>query len=181
MTNYYQHNGTNYVHVSDYAALEARLAEVAANAPWLTQAHILCSDHGIPPGNISDRLSLLRIRLAELPEKLAEAEAERDALLETQRKFGSMMHEQMDKLDEAETLLSEYRHFVKKCSCGADQPGAIIGSEIKRDNRLHADQLAAAGYTKRDTRLQCDECGRMFTRQMLPIHKCTADKSGASK
>lgn len=27
MPNYYQHNGTSYVHVSDYAAIEARLAE----------------------------------------------------------------------------------------------------------------------------------------------------------
>lgn len=27
MPNYYQHNGTSYVHVSDYAALKARLAE----------------------------------------------------------------------------------------------------------------------------------------------------------
>ena len=33
--------------------------------------------------------------------------AERDELLETQRKFGSMMHEQMDKLDEAVALLTE--------------------------------------------------------------------------
>ena len=33
--------------------------------------------------------------------------AERDELLETQRKFGSMMHEQMDKLDEAVALLRE--------------------------------------------------------------------------
>ena len=30
MPNYYQHNGTSYVHVSDYAALEARLAEAGA-------------------------------------------------------------------------------------------------------------------------------------------------------
>ena len=33
-------------------------------------------------------------------------------------------------------------------------------------------QLAAAGFTRRDTRLECDECGCKFTRQMLPIHKC---------
>lgn len=30
MPNYYQHNGTSYVHVSDYAAIEARLAEATA-------------------------------------------------------------------------------------------------------------------------------------------------------
>ena len=33
-------------------------------------------------------------------------------------------------------------------------------------------KLADAGYTKRDDRLECDECGKKFTRQMLPIHDC---------
>ena len=34
--------------------------------------------------------------------------------------------------------------------------------------------LRTAGFTLRDTRLECDECGGKFTRQMLPIHKCSA-------
>lgn len=175
---------------------EARLAEVDANAPWLTQAHILCSDHGIPPGNISDRLSLLRIRLAELPEKLAEVErdAERYRRLRVDPSLvvgPSYVLRRTDELDAAiDAAMDGVRHASncrlfaywngrdepEKCSCGADQPGAIIESEIKRDNRLRADQLAAAGYTKRDTRLQCDECGRMFTPQLLPAHKCAADQ-----
>lgn len=54
----------------EFARLRSRLAEADANAPWLTQAHILCSDHGIPHGNISDRLEMLAGYLAE---------AERDA------------------------------------------------------------------------------------------------------
>lgn len=33
-------------------------------------------------------------------------------------------------------------------------------------------RLADAGFTPRDTRLTCDECGKKFTRQMLPIHEC---------
>jgi len=33
-------------------------------------------------------------------------------------------------------------------------------------------KLAAAGFTPRDTRIACDECGQPCTPQMLPIHKC---------
>ncbi len=33
-------------------------------------------------------------------------------------------------------------------------------------------RLADAGFTARDKRLACDECGGLFTAQMLPIHKC---------
>lgn len=39
MTNYYQHNGTSYVHVSDYAAIEARLAEAEALLRDLCMGH----------------------------------------------------------------------------------------------------------------------------------------------
>ena len=35
-------------------------------------------------------------------------------------------------------------------------------------------QMTDAGFTPRDNRLTCDECGGKFTRQMLPIHKCAA-------
>lgn len=42
-------------------------------------------------------------------------------------------------------------------------------------------QLAAAGFTRRDTRLECDECGGKFTRQMLPIHKCEPVQEGNSQ
>ena len=34
-------------------------------------------------------------------------------------------------------------------------------------------KLAAAGFTPRDKRLECDECGKKFTRLLLPIHKCS--------
>lgn len=40
-------------------------------------------------------------------------------------------------------------------------------SEDSRSRRL-----AEAGFTARDRRLACDECGGMFTAQLLPIHKC---------
>ena len=36
----------------------------------------------------------------------------------------------------------------------------------------NSELLRAAGYTQRDTSLECDECGRKFSTQMLPIHKC---------
>lgn len=54
------------------ATARSRLAEADANAPWLTQAHMICTDHGIPQGNISDRLEMLVGYLAE-----AERDAER--------------------------------------------------------------------------------------------------------
>jgi hypothetical protein len=47
-------------------AAEARIAELDANAPWLSAAHILCADYGVPPGHISDRLEGLRDKLAKL-------------------------------------------------------------------------------------------------------------------
>lgn len=38
-------------------------ADSDQNAPWLTEAHMLCTDHGIAPGNITDRIKTLRDRL----------------------------------------------------------------------------------------------------------------------
>ena len=57
MPNYYQHNGTSYVHVSDYAAIEARLAEAIAEGNHWKDAY-------------AEDVSKLDARLAE---------AERDA------------------------------------------------------------------------------------------------------
>lgn len=39
------------------------LYEDDINAPWLTTAHIICSDAGISHGHIADRLTLLRDKL----------------------------------------------------------------------------------------------------------------------
>jgi hypothetical protein len=33
-------------------------------------------------------------------------------------------------------------------------------------------RMAAAGFTPRDSRLTCDECGAKFTAQMAPLHEC---------
>ena len=35
------------------------------NAPWLTLAHIICADAGIPPGPIIERLEVLSNKLDE--------------------------------------------------------------------------------------------------------------------
>jgi len=62
------------------------LADTDTNAPWLTAAHALCSDYGIPHGHISARLDgHIPGRLGGLRGRLAEAEARnliaaRDAL-----------------------------------------------------------------------------------------------------
>jgi hypothetical protein len=33
-------------------------------------------------------------------------------------------------------------------------------------------RLADAGFTARDKRIECDECGTKVSAQMLPVHKC---------
>lgn len=38
--------------------------------------------------------------------------------------------------------------------------------------QARAQRLRDAGFTPRDTRLTCEECGAKVTAQMLPIHKC---------
>lgn len=41
-------------------ALVRGIAEANANAPWLSAAHALCADMGVPPGNIEWRIEVLR-------------------------------------------------------------------------------------------------------------------------
>lgn len=50
----------------------------------------------------------------------------------------------------------------------SDRPGA------RRQARVTAAAMAAAGFTARDRRLTCDECGARYTPQMAPLHKCPA-------
>lgn len=38
--------------------------DTTQNTPWLTLAHTVCADAGIPPGHITDRLERLRERIA---------------------------------------------------------------------------------------------------------------------
>lgn len=44
--------------------LRSALQEQAPDAPWLTKAHMLCTDHGIPQGHIEHRIDLLRVMFA---------------------------------------------------------------------------------------------------------------------
>lgn len=50
----------------------------------------------------------------------------------------------------------------------------MLSAAPKTPPASRSQQLKDAGFTPRDTRLTCDECGKKFTRQMLPIHKCEA-------
>lgn len=45
---------------SSYKALQERFLQSNVNAPWLIHAHMLCTDVGIPQGDISWRLEVLR-------------------------------------------------------------------------------------------------------------------------
>lgn len=51
---------------------------------------------------------------------------------------------------------------------------AITALRAALEQPTRSQKMADAGFMPRDTRLTCDECGGQFTRQILPIHKCTA-------
>lgn len=68
------------------AQIDAALAEPAVvkdsltadadpNAPWLTEAHTLCADLGIPPGHISELVKALRGIVERLRGPIRTAEA----------------------------------------------------------------------------------------------------------
>lgn len=58
------------------AALAATPApEADPNAPWLTEAHMLCTEQGIPQGHIADRIKALRVAL-DAPEAAETASTE---------------------------------------------------------------------------------------------------------
>jgi hypothetical protein len=46
--------------------------EADPNAPWLTKAHMLCTDHGIPQGNLTERIRALRDKLEQQASEPAE-------------------------------------------------------------------------------------------------------------
>lgn len=47
----------------EQAATIKELTDQDPNAPWLSEAHALCADMGIPPGHITDRIRALREKL----------------------------------------------------------------------------------------------------------------------
>lgn len=62
------------------------------------------------------------------------------------------------------------------------QPAPTTGTTGDSDRRSgspaappRSQRRKEAGFAPRDTRLTCDECGKKFTRQMLPIHRCQTD------
>jgi len=57
------------------AGSPAILSDTDENAPWLTLAHIICADAGIPVGHINDRLKALRDKLGQVPAILPQGDA----------------------------------------------------------------------------------------------------------
>jgi hypothetical protein len=47
------------------AGAEQGLQEASVTAPWLSLAHIICTDQGIPQGHITERLEQLRNKLQD--------------------------------------------------------------------------------------------------------------------
>lgn len=61
-----QGDGFDEVCLATVKRVRATLADEAdPNAAWLSDAHALCADQGIPPGRIADRIKALRERLAQ--------------------------------------------------------------------------------------------------------------------
>lgn len=57
------------------------------NAPWLTEAHMLCTDQGVPQGNISWRIQVLRELLAQPSQAGEPTEAQLVAGVKAMRLF----------------------------------------------------------------------------------------------
>lgn len=51
--------------VDAITAWNARAPDTDPNAQWLTEAHMLCTDHGIPQGHITGRIQALREKLSK--------------------------------------------------------------------------------------------------------------------
>ena len=73
-------------------------------------------------------------------------------------------------IDDADGMGTHYFPIGNMCHEAAKAIRAKL-SEPEPEMSL-SQKLREAGYTKRDNRLECDECGEKFTRQMLPIHDC---------
>ena len=59
----------------DRALAATPAPEADPNAPWLTEAHMLCTEQGIPQGHIADRIKALRVAL-DAPEAAETASTE---------------------------------------------------------------------------------------------------------
>jgi hypothetical protein len=78
----------NKDHVTTTSAIlfAMECAKDAENSPWLTLAHLLCTDYGVPQGNIECRLQVLQ-------ELLAKRTEQQDALIaELRRQVDVLMH-----------------------------------------------------------------------------------------
>ena len=81
----------------------------------------------------------------------------------------ALLRQALETLEVANSLIDGYYQPVK------DVFDAIITLRARLDGAPQpslSKRLAAAGFTRRDTRIECDECGKKVTPQFLPIHKC---------
>lgn len=85
----------------------------------------------------------------------------------------------------AEVAVPALDEIRQACSCNAHEAAwfklgfktALAAtppapSEPARQEKSRSKQLLEAGFTPRDTRTECDECGKKFSRLLLPIHGC---------
>lgn len=96
--------------------------------------------------------------------------------------------------EEIESLRRELANALARDMNDDDKPaghytGSVTKSVVKRlaaqvgvplagdapapsAEKSESQRLADAGYRKRDHTFECDECGKRFSRLMLPIHRC---------
>lgn len=61
------------------------------------------------------------------------------------------------------------------CEYGATEAlRARLAQPEPEPEKSLSQRMREAGFTPRDTRLECDGCGKKFSRLMLPIHDCDA-------
>jgi len=70
--------------------------------------------------------------------------------------------------------LSQYRH--DDFTIGDEAADEIARLQATLDAKLSqpsmSQQMLSAGYTPRDRKIECDECGAKVSPQMMPLHDC---------
>lgn len=107
------------------------LIDADPNATWLTEAHVLCFDHGIPSGHIADRIKSLREKLEQPDDK-----AQPVWLIATGETFGGQ-----------ETYT---RHDQRPALCDAEKLYAAPQPPVEQGAELSANQAAKLYYAWRE-------------------------------
>lgn len=62
-------------------------------------------------------------------------------------------------------------HEQQQWTADLDRAADLI-EQMAQAKPSRSERLREAGFTPRDKRIACDECGQLVSQQFLPIHKC---------